>query len=226
LTSLSSPLQIKICGICDPEQGQAIALMGATALGFICVPSSPRYVTPEQIQSVIATLPAGIDCVGVFADAKREAIAQVLDRAALTSLQLHGQETPAYCQNLGQRYPEIRLIKALRVRSLQTLELVSSYRPVVDSLLLDAYHPQQLGGTGQVVDWQLLSDFEPPLPWFLAGGLTPDNVVEALNRVHPSGIDLSSGVERSPGDKDLKEVARLFATLQHWQGERLGGRRE
>lgn len=214
------PLQIKICGIRDPEQGQAIARLGATALGFICVPASPRYVTPEQIQSVIALLPPGIDCVGVFADAKPEAIAQVLDKAALTSLQLHGQETPEDCAHLRQRYPELNLIKALRVRSPETLHLAQSYCSVVDALLLDAYHPQQLGGTGHAFDWQLLTDFEPSLPWYLAGGLKPDNVIEALSRVRPSGLDLSSGVERSPGDKDLEKVARLFAVLQAWQGAR------
>lgn len=214
-------LRIKICGIRDPEQGRAIALMGATSLGFICVPSSPRFVTPEQIQSVITTLPPGVDLVGVFADNAPEAIAQVLDKTPLTSLQLHGQETPKDCALLRQHYPELTLIKALRVRSLKTLQRAQSYYSVVDALLLDAYDPNQLGGTGQAFDWQLLTDFTPPLPWLLAGGLTPDNVIEALHRVRPSGIDLSSGVERSPGDKDLEKVAHLFAVLQAWQEARV-----
>jgi phosphoribosylanthranilate isomerase len=84
----------------------------------------------------------------------------------------------------------------------------------VNTLLLDAYHPQQLGGTGKTLDWNMLQQFSPNCPWFLAGGLTPDNIVEALNQVKPSGIDLSSGVERAPGDKDLDKVAQLFARLQ------------
>ena len=218
---VASSLKIKICGICDPAQGQAIAHLGATSLGFICVPSSPRYVTPEQIQSVITTLPSEIDCVGVFADATLAEVAQVLDQASLTTVQLHGQERPEDCQRLRQIVPGIGLIKSLRVRSPDTLQLAQAYVPVVDSLLLDAYHPQQYGGTGHVLDWRLLTHFAPSLPWFLAGGLTPDNIIEALNRVNPNGIDLSSGVERSPGDKDLEKVARLFEAIQEWQGARV-----
>ena len=89
----------------------------------------------------------------------------------------------------------------------------ATYTTCVDTLLLDAYHPQQLGGTGKTLDWTLLQQFNPSCPWFLAGGLTPDNIVEALSQVKPSGIDLSSGVESAPGDKDLDKVAKLFKKL-------------
>ena len=96
---------------------------------------------------------------------------------------------------------------------LSILEQAANYAKYVDTLLLDAYHPQQLGGTGQTLDWQMLQQFSPSCPWFLAGGLTPDNIVAALSQVKPDGIDLSSGVELKPGDKDLTKVAKLFEKL-------------
>jgi len=206
-------MRIKICGITKPEQGAAIARLGATALGFICVPSSPRYVTPAQIQAVVAQLPHPVDCIGVFANAEMGEIAPVVAIAGLTGVQLHGSESPEFCQQLRQVLPSQEIIKALRVRSPADLLAAESYIQVVDALLLDAYHPQMLGGTGKTLDWTTLSQFAPSCPWFLAGGLTPDNVLIALSQLQPSGIDLSSGVERSPGDKDLDRVAQLFKKL-------------
>ena len=101
----------------------------------------------------------------------------------------------------------------MRVKNADSLNKARIYYNIVDTLLLDAYHPQLLGGTGKTLNWQDLSNFNPPLPWLLAGGLTPDNIEDALGQIHPQGIDLSSGVERSPGDKDLDKVAKLFAKL-------------
>jgi phosphoribosylanthranilate isomerase len=210
-------LRLKICGICHPDQGRAIAEIGATAIGFICVSTSPRYVTPDRIQSIIAKLPNKIDCVGVFADATPAEIEYVIQQAALTALQLHGQESPEFCQALRQAYPQLEIIKALRVRSPQTLQQASAYQDAVDGILLDAYHPQQLGGSGQCFDWHWLKHWAFPRPWLLAGGLTPDNIQKALEQVKPPGVDLSSGVERSPGDKDLTKVERLFAAIRSWQ---------
>lgn len=211
-------MRVKICGITRPDQGQAIAHQGATALGFICVPSSPRYVTPAQIRAVVEQLPAGVDRIGVFANTTWEEICQTVADAALTSVQLHGKETPDFCQRLRLLLPKVEIIKALRVKTLEDLGQADAYTAWVDSLLLDAYHPQMLGGTGQTLDWVTLGQFHPRRPWLLAGGLTPDNVLDALSQVHPSGIDLSSGVERAPGDKDLYRVAQLFERLR---GQRL-----
>ncbi|KGF73682.1 N-(5'-phosphoribosyl)anthranilate isomerase [Neosynechococcus sphagnicola sy1] len=209
-------MRVKICGITKPDQGRAIAELGATALGFICVPGSPRYVSPQQIREVVNCLPQGQtpDRIGVFVDANLTVICQTAITAGLTGIQLHGQESPNFCQQLRQMLPGMELIKALRVQTLTTLHQGSAYQDWIDTLLLDAYHPQRLGGTGQILDWQQLQDYSPPLPWFLAGGLTPDNVLAALGQLKPNGIDLSSGVERSPGDKDLDRVARLFEQLR------------
>ncbi|NJL82740.1 MAG: phosphoribosylanthranilate isomerase [Chloroflexaceae bacterium] len=207
-------MRVKICGITQPEQGNKIAQLGATDLGFICVSKSPRYLQPYQIRAIIEELPLGVGKIGVFANEHPAEVVKVVKAARLTGVQLHGDESAAYCQQLRDLLPDIELIKAHRVKDVQCLAQLEHYLPRVDRLLLDAYHPQLLGGTGKTLDWQDLSQFDSQLPWFLAGGLTPDNIMEALKILRPDGIDLSSGVERSPGDKDLAKVARLFKNLQ------------
>lgn len=209
-------MRIKICGITKPEQGVAIAQMGATDLGFICVSISPRYVTTAQIRAVIDRLDTvSVNRIGVFANAPLENIDRVFQDGGLTGVQLHGDESAQACDRLRRLLPDgAEIIKAIRVRTPQDLDRASSYLNSVDTLLLDAYHPGMLGGTGKQLDWSSLQQFNPGCPWLLAGGLTPDNVVEALTKLNPSGIDLSSGVERSPGDKDLSKVAQLFARIE------------
>ena len=207
-------MRVKICGITQIQQGQQIAALGASTLGFICVERSPRYLTPEQIKIIIEQLPVDIDKIGIFANHQPEEIASVVAIANLTGVQLHGAESPDFCAQLRQIIAsEIELIKAFRVKTAASLNDTEAYANYVDTLLLDAYHPQMLGGTGKTIDWQDLQQFKPTLPWMLAGGLTPDNVSEALSRLQPDGIDLSSGVERSPGDKDIVKVAQLFEQL-------------
>ena len=206
-------MRIKICGITQPEQGTAIADAGATALGFICASTSPRYVSPTQIRAVVEQLPENVHRIGVFVNSSAEEICQIVPAAGLTGVQLHGDETPEFCQQLRSMLPDVEIIKALRVRNSEALAEAEVYFDLVDTLLLDAYHPQMVGGTGKTLDWQSLQRFQPSCPWLLAGGLTPDNVLDALNQVNPSGIDLSSGVERAPGDKDLNKVAKLFEQL-------------
>jgi phosphoribosylanthranilate isomerase len=208
-------MRVKICGITQPAQGRAIAQLGATALGFICVPTSPRYVSPEQIRAIVDQLRFPLpDRIGVFADAAWDTIQQVAQTAQLSGVQLHSSESPDFCRQLRQVIPDLEIIKALRVKTSETLTQAELYQDCVDTLLLDAFHPQQLGGTGETLDWQSLQQFCPSCPWFLAGGLNPDNIQTALSLVKPDGIDLSSGVERSPGNKDLEQVARLFAVLK------------
>jgi phosphoribosylanthranilate isomerase len=208
-------MRVKICGITQPQQSVAIASLGATALGFICVPTSPRYVTASQIRAAVAELPANIDTIGVFANASISEISQIVIDSGLTGVQLHGDESPDFCYQLRQSLPNAEIIRALRIRSLEHLDTAVDYTKYVDTLLLDAYHPQQLGGTGKTLDWTMLEKFSPSCPWFLAGGLTADNIVEALTQVNPNGIDLSSGVERTPGDKDLDKVTLLFQSLKN-----------
>ncbi len=214
-------LQVKICGITTVEQGEAIATLGATALGYICVSSSPRYITAERIAPITATVRSKFPDVhhfGVFANAPIHEIVIIAQTAGLNVIQLHGNETPATCQLLRDAlsYAElasVQLVKALRIKGAEDLDTASSYEPYIDMLLLDAYHRDQLGGTGYTLDWPALVSFSPSRPWLLAGGLNPDNVLTALTQLSPHGIDLSSGLERSPGDKDLIKVRQLFDQL-------------
>ena len=205
-------MRVKICGLTKLDQALEIAARGANSIGFICVERSPRYISPEQIKEIATALPSNIDKVGVFADHSLAEIAEVVKIARLTSVQLHGSESPEFCDRLRRSLPpDIELIKAFRIKNTASLREIEAYSNKVDTLLLDAYHPQMLGGTGHTIDWQGLERFNPSLPWLLAGGLTPDNINDALDRLDPDGIDLSSGVERSPGDKDLTKVTQLFA---------------
>ncbi|MDJ0701808.1 MAG: phosphoribosylanthranilate isomerase [Leptolyngbyaceae cyanobacterium MO_188.B28] len=213
-------MRVKICGITRPDQGRAIAQLGATALGFICVPQSPRYVSPQQIRSVVEQLSnlgpgvEKIDRIGVFVNADPKIIEETVAIARLSGVQLHGDESLEYCQDLRQRITTVEIIKAFRVKNAADLGGISAYLKGVDAFLLDAYHPDQLGGTGQTLDWRSLQTFQPGLPWFLAGGLNPNNIQTALSQISPDGVDLSSGVEKSPGDKDLEKVSLLFERLR------------
>lgn len=207
-------MRVKICGITQPQQGKTIASLGATALGFICVPNTPRYVNEEQIKAVIQQLPQQTDKIGVFANSSKQEIVQTVAETGLTGVQLHGDESLSFCQQLKQSLPNVEIIKALRIRTIEDFGRAKTYTEYVDTLLLDAYHPQQLGGTGKTLNWDMLQQFNPNCPWLLAGGLTPENVLEALNKVKPNGIDLSSGVETAPGDKDLNKVSQLFDKLR------------
>jgi len=210
-------VRVKICGITKVEQGIAIARLGAQSLGFICVPASPRYVSPETIRLIVEQLPENVDRIGVFANTTIDNICQVVAESNLTGVQLHGDETAEYCDRLREFLPGIEMIKALRVKTSETLDTAAVYATHVDTLLLDAYHPEQLGGTGKTLDWQMLAEFRPSCPWLLAGGLRPDNVLSAIASLSDnnfSGVDLSSGVEIAPGDKDLTKVAKLFEQLK------------
>jgi phosphoribosylanthranilate isomerase len=206
-------VRVKICGITQAKQGKAIVDLGATALGFICVPQSPRYCQTAQIEAVVRKIPAHINRIGVFANASLTEIKKISTQGHLTGIQLHGNESPQFCEALREVLPQVELIKAFRIKTPQSLDYARDYAHCVDTLLLDAYHPNKLGGTGQTLNWKALAKFSSPLPWLLAGGLTPDNIRTALDQVKPDGIDLSSGVERQPGDKDLDKVAQLFRVL-------------
>jgi phosphoribosylanthranilate isomerase len=220
-------MKITICGITHVDQAIAIANLGVDYLGLICVEASPRYVAVPSMRDIIAAVGALKTPplnVGVFANASLDTILTTVSQTNLDIIQLHGEESPVFCQQLRQQLSlgsrvgppggSKQLWKVLRVRSAADLATGSRYEDYVDGFLLDAYHPRLGGGTGQVLDWQLLGQFRPALPWFLAGGLKPENVQLALDTIQPTGIDVSSGVERSPGDKDLERVAALIAQVR------------
>ncbi|MEM0981516.1 MAG: phosphoribosylanthranilate isomerase [Cyanobacteria bacterium P01_H01_bin.58] len=218
MSRIDSSLWIKICGLMQPTQAVEIAALGASAIGFICVPASPRYVAPQQIQLISDTFMAAgwadVERVGVFADAASSDIHAAVTIGRLTTLQLHGKESPETCAQLRQAYPTLKIIKAFRIRATADLASTAAYEASVDALLLDAYHPQLLGGTGQTLDWESLQAFKPTKPWYLAGGLKPENVQDALRKLTPDGIDVSSGVEVAPGDKSVAKVKELLAAVR------------
>ncbi len=209
--------RIKICGLRDPHQAVAIARLGASALGVIAVSASPRYVTPGQVRVLRVALDqaaTSVPLVGVFAEPSLDEIAAYVDQGGLGAIQLHKGESPEFCDQVRARFPGLELIKALRIRQPQDLAIADRYRDCVDTLLLDAWHPDQLGGTGETLDWSWLESFGPPQPWLLAGGIGPENVGEAIARARPAGVDLSSAVERRPADKDLDRVAELMTAIR------------
>ncbi|MCS7222189.1 MAG: phosphoribosylanthranilate isomerase [Anaerolineae bacterium] len=213
-------MKVKICGITNLEDARVAVAAGADFLGFIFYPRSPRYVTPERAGQIIAALHAeGLTAttVGVFVDAPLAEIEHTMQVAGLDLAQLHGDEPVAQVQALGGR-----AFKALRPHSGNDVEAdMLSYLSVapdaawVPQLLVDAYHPSAYGGTGQIGDWrlaQLLARRCARL--LLAGGLTPDNVAQAIAEVRPWGVDVSSGVEASPGRKDHGRVRAFIAAAR------------
>lgn len=209
MTDAASPrrTRVKVCGITDLAEAQAIAAMGVDALGFIFVKSSPRYVDPELARTIASGLPPFVDVVGVFLDEDPLVVNRVAHSCRLTTIQLHGSESPSYCQAM-----ERSVVKAFRVKE-EALPDVEPYRHVVKGVLLDTYRPGQPGGTGETFNWGLVSHLDLPCPCILAGGLTPANVASAIRQAHPFAVDVNSGVEVSPGRKDLLAVSRLLAEV-------------
>lgn len=208
-------LKLKICGLTQAPQAMEIAQLGVDAIGFICVTRSPRYIAPGQISEIIKNLTEfpQLLTVGVFANADIDTIKTTSKISGINTIQLHGQESPEYVKTIRTQFSNYTLIKALRIKDQASLKQADEYAPFVDVLLLDAYHPEQLGGTGLAWDWSLLKNFQPACEWWLAGGLKPENVLNAIELTAPKGIDLSSGIELSPGQKSLPKVSTLIQTL-------------
>jgi phosphoribosylanthranilate isomerase len=193
-------VKVKICGITNVEDGLAAAEAGADALGFIFYEQSPRFVPIEKAATVIQALPPMIVKVGVFVDAEEEVIYRAIRECGLNLLQFHGSESPEFCVQFG-----LMSMKAFQVREAQSLAHVADFK--TDAWLLDAYSPDKLGGTGERFNWDLAIEARKlGRPIFLAGGLTPENVGEAVRHVDPYAVDVSSGVEASPGKKDHGKV--------------------
>jgi phosphoribosylanthranilate isomerase len=205
--------RLKICGLRDPEQAAAIAAMGVDAIGVVAVPTSPRFLAVEDRPPLFAAARGarpGLLGVVVTADPGDQEIPTLLPAQGHQVVQLHGSESVEDCQHLRRQLgPEMLLWKALRIRSREDLQRARAYAGVVDALLLDAWVPDQLGGTGQAIPLSWLEGFCPSLPWWLAGGLTPETVAAAIEACHPHGVDASSGVEERPGWKNLARVRHL-----------------
>jgi len=207
-------MRIKICGLTNGEEASAIASLGVDTIGFICASDSPRYVNPDTIKAIIEKLPIQISTIGVFVNENINKITEIVQETGLTGVQLHGEETIDFCIQLRKLLPDIEIIKAIRYKNNQSKEEAQKYLPVIDTLLIDTYQKGFHGGTGKTFDWQQMQDFRPSRPWLLAGGIAPDNVLQALNTLQCDGIDVSSNVEISPGKKDLVKIEKLISALE------------
>jgi len=210
----SSSMKIKICGITNAEDANVAVTAGADALGFVMYRKSPRFVEPAAARAIVASLPPFVLPVGVFVNEEAKRVRSLMDECGFALAQLHGDESVLYCQNLSRP-----VLKALRLKDRATFLALAEFqgRANVRGFLIDAFSGQAYGGTGQMVDWALAQEAARSSQVILAGGLNPTNVAGAIQMVRPYGVDVSSGVEQSPGKKDqdkLKafiEAARLVS---------------
>ena len=200
---------VKICGITRPEDALAAARAGAHAIGLVFYAPSPRHVTPARAAEIIRVLPPFVTTVGLFVDAGAEEVSSTLAEAPVGLLQFHGGETPEFCRQFKRPY-----VKAVRVRP--GVDLLQYARDFYDAkaLLLDAYVEGLHGGSGAAFDWSLIPR-GLPLPVILSGGLTPENVMDAVRRVRPSAVDVSSGVESAKGIKDAQKIAAFIKGVRN-----------
>jgi phosphoribosylanthranilate isomerase len=220
--------RVKICGITRAEDAELAVELGAWALGFILWPQSKRAADPAVAAGIARALRRRVELVGVFVNQPLDEIEGYADALGLTYVQLHGDEGPAFCTAVAQR-TGCRVIKAAKIRHGADLRDLERFH--TDLHLLDTHVPGMVGGTGETWDWGLLAGRRSKTPFLLSGGLTPENVTQAIEAVHPWGVDVASGTEASPG---VKDPAKLQAFLEATQvgGEagddrgvsRMGGR--
>lgn len=190
---------VKICGVTSVADAGVAVDAGADLIGLIFYPPSPRYVTPEQAGAIVATLPADLPAVGVFVNESFETVTQVVRQSGVSRVQLHGNESPELCRRLP--WP---CIKTFRFTERVQPEMMPDYP--VDAYLIEGFHGELYGGGGVKADWHRVASLHDYGRIILAGGLTPDNVREAIDVVHPYAVDVCSGVEATPGTKDAAKV--------------------
>ncbi len=202
-------IRVKICGLTRISDAEEAAVLGADAIGLVFYPPSPRCVRVEQAREIADALPPFVTTVGLFVDQEPAMIESVLRQVPLDLLQFHGSESPSQCERFERPY-----IKAIRMAQGVDLALEAERFHSARGLLLDAWHPGVPGGTGERFDWNRIPG-GLPCPVILAGGLTPDNIGEAIRVVRPFGVDVSSGVEIRKGIKDPHKMAALIEEVTH-----------
>lgn len=205
--------RVKICGLTTVPDVLAASEAGAAYVGFVFYENSPRHVTPQAARALAIEVPPGIAKVALVVDAGDEALDALTRTVPLDMLQLHGRETPGRVAEIRARYG-LPVMKALGIAEPADLAQIGSYGEVADQLLIDAKPPKgadRPGGNAAAFDWSLIDGFEWPRPWLLAGGLTPENVTEAVRRTGARQVDVSSGVEVSPGCKDADRIRAFIA---------------
>lgn len=203
-----SKTRIKICGMTNMEDAEAAVGYGADALGFIFYKGSKRYVDPGTARDIISNLPPFITTVGVFVNQDLNEVTEIQEKTGINTVQLHGDETPEFCNSISTK-----VIKVFRVKDTLDLDKVAQY-PVQD-ILLDTYSDDEYGGTGRSFDWGILKNFSMPANIILSGGLTAENVLEAVRVVNPYAVDVSSGVEAEPGKKDHEKLKKFIEAIKN-----------
>ena len=204
-------ITIKICGMTNEEDALAAVEAGADALGFILYRKSPRFVEPKVVKAIVARLPPFVVPVGVFVNEDAQVVREIMDDTGLMLAQLHGDETAGYCEALARP-----ALKALRLKDQRSFLSLAEYqgRAGVRGFVVDAHCDDAYGGTGQVADWRLAVQVAKASKVLLAGGLTPTNVADAIKAVQPYGVDVSSGVEASPGRKDHDKIRAFVRAVR------------
>ncbi|MEL6768714.1 MAG: phosphoribosylanthranilate isomerase [Pseudomonadota bacterium] len=211
-----APVHVKICGLRDAAGVEAAAAAGAAYVGFVFFPPSPRALTPAQARDAALAAPPGVVKVGLFVDPDDALLDAVLEGVPLDMLQLHGSETPSRVGEVQARYG-LPVMKAIGVREAADLEAIDAYSHAADQLLIDAKAPKGSaipGGNGLAFDWSLIAGRRMPIPWMLAGGLTPENAAEAVARTGARQLDVSSGLESAPGVKDPERMRAFLSALR------------
>ena len=200
-------IKVKICGMTQLKDALFAVEQGVDAVGFIFYKKSPRAVTMKTVREIIAKLPPLVDTVGVFVNESAERLNKIADYCGLDLVQLHGEESPAFCRKIHRR-----VIKAFRVKDLQSIKQLEKFP--VSGFLLDTFSDDLHGGTGKTFDWNLALPAKKMGPVILAGGLTPRNILQAVRQVRPYGVDVCSGVEKSPGIKDFEKVRAFLKNIR------------
>ena len=207
-------LKVKICGITRLPDALAAVEAGADALGFMFFEGSKRFITPAAAAHIIRALPPFISKVGVFVNASAESVRATVAECGLDTLQFHGEESAEFCA----QFAPLKVVKAFRIQNAASLQPLPDY--AVDGWLLDSYVAGQRGGTGEKFNWELAAQAkELGRPVILAGGLTPENIADAIQQVWPFGVDVSSGVVTAPGQKDIGLVRQFVSIVRQTEQE-------
>ena len=201
--------RVKVCGICTADDADAAVSAGADAIGMVFYPKSPRHVSISAAREIASSIPPFVTTVGLFVNSSSEAINDVLSEVQLGLLQFHGNEDEVFCKSFNLPY-----IKALRVKAETDLYQQCEQYASARGVLLDSYKKGMPGGTGEIFDWDMIPD-DLSLPVILAGGLNANNVAQAISTVNPWAVDVSSGVEESPGKKDQQKILQFFNAVEH-----------
>ena len=205
-------IHVKICGITSFNDAIMAANYGASALGFIFYEKSPRYINPEILKTWISNVPSSVKKVGVFVNKDVDKVNKIAEELNLDMVQLHGDESPEYCNQMIKP-----VIKVFRVNNKFDSIMLNNYQ--VATFLFDTYNKENHGGTGESFDWQSILQLNTEIPVILSGGLNADNVLEGIEVVKPSAVDVNSGVEAAPGKKDEEKIKNLFTILKNTKGK-------